>query len=120
MSGSVHQSPVRGRRRYAATRVRGVLALALAGVMVAGPALADDLDEIRDRIERVEAEEERKRQAEERSRTQAAELDEELDHTSEELVAASERLDRTTAQVEAALLDLLCMGLSLIIKSVPI
>lgn len=102
MSGSFHQSPAQGRRRYAGARVRGVLALALAGVMVAAPALADDLDEIRDRIERVEAEEERKRQAEERSREQAAGLDEELDHTSEELVAASERLDRTTEQVAAA------------------
>ncbi|HSP60915.1 MAG TPA: hypothetical protein VLO09_07630 [Ornithinimicrobium sp.] len=102
MSGSAQQSPVRGPRRYAATRVRGVLVLALAGVMVAGPALAGDLDEIRDRIERVEAEQERKREAEERSREQASELGTELDHTSEELEEASERLARTTEQVQAA------------------
>ncbi|MGD8200048.1 peptidoglycan DD-metalloendopeptidase family protein [Ornithinimicrobium sp. W1679] len=102
MSGSVQHPPARRQGRYAAARVRGVLALALAGVMVAAPALADDLDEIRDRIERVEAEEERKRQAEERSRQQAAELDEELDHTGQELVEASERLARTTEQVAEA------------------
>lgn len=83
-------------------RLRGAVALALAGVVLGGPALATDLDDIRQRIREVERKQEKAEADRKAAEKQAASLGEELDHTSAELVAAAERLAQTTAAVEQA------------------
>ncbi|MFK5646404.1 peptidoglycan DD-metalloendopeptidase family protein [Ornithinimicrobium sp. LYQ121] len=91
---------VRGRR--VRSRLRGALVLAVAGAVLGGPALAADLDDIRDRIDRVE---QRESQAERDRRTaqeQATDLGVELDNTTEALQAADARWRETTARVEQA------------------
>lgn len=91
-------------RRPRRTTYSRAMALALVGVIgLASPALASGtLDEIRERMERVEREQERTAQERDRSAQRAAELGEDLEHTTAELIAAEERLQETTAQVEAA------------------
>jgi murein DD-endopeptidase MepM/ murein hydrolase activator NlpD len=92
--------PTRGpvRRRLGAT-----LALALSvGLVVSSPALADPLDEIREKMREVEEQE--RRAATDRGDVESRidQLDEHLDETSAELVAADARLKETTARVEQA------------------
>lgn len=91
----------RGRRRPAYSRV---FVLALVGVVgLATPALASGtLDDIRERIERVERDQDRTTQEKRDSQERAEELDEHLEHTSAELVAADQRWRETTALVEEA------------------
>lgn len=79
-------------------------ALAMAGLMVAGPAFG--LDDIRDRIKEVEAQEKRQQQEQEASAERQEELEHELSETSIELQTADKQLRATTAKVETARLDL--------------
>lgn len=90
------------RARLARRRLRGAVALALAGALLGGPALAADLDDIRDRIREVEKQQSQTKDDRSAAERQAAELDEELEHTSAELVAADKKLAETTAKVEEA------------------
>ncbi|GGK63884.1 M23 family metallopeptidase [Ornithinimicrobium pekingense] len=83
-------------------RLRGAVALALVGAVLGGPAVAADLDDIRDRIREVERRESRAEKDREAAQEHAHALEEDLEHTSAELVAADERLKETTAKVEAA------------------
>ena len=92
--------PVRARRVRA--RLRGALALAVAGAVLGGPALAADLDDIRDRIDRVEQRESQAQKDRKAAEQEAAELGVELDHTTQELQAADARWRETTAKVEQA------------------
>jgi murein DD-endopeptidase MepM/ murein hydrolase activator NlpD len=92
--------PVRARRVRA--RLRGALALAVAGAVLGGPALAADLDDIRDRIDRVEQRESQAEQDRKAAEQEAAELGVELDHTTQELQAADARWRETTTKVEQA------------------
>lgn len=85
-------------------RWTGVLALAMAGLMVAGPAYA--LDDIRDRIREVEEQQQQRQQDQEASQERQEELAHELSETSVELQAADKKLRETTAKVEQARLDL--------------
>lgn len=86
------------------TTYRRALVLALVGVVgLATPALASDrLDEIRDRIERVERDQGRTSQDRDASQQRVGELDSELEHTTAALDAADQRLRETTARVEQA------------------
>lgn len=90
------------RGRLLRRRLRGALALALAGAMLGGPALADDLHDIRDRIRKVEQQQDRTKDDRSAARQQAGALGAELEHTSAELVAADQRLKETTAKVADA------------------
>ncbi|WP_131105280.1 M23 family metallopeptidase [Ornithinimicrobium sufpigmenti] len=84
------------------------MALALVGVVgLATPALASGtLEEIRERMERVERDRDRTAEERESSEERAAELGEDLEHTSAELVAADQLLQETTVKVEAARITL--------------
>lgn len=81
-----------------------MVALAMAGLMVAGPAYA--LDDIRDRIREVEEQEQQGQQDQEASQERQEELEHELTETSAELQTADKKLRDTTAKVEQARLDL--------------
>ncbi|WP_122263344.1 peptidoglycan DD-metalloendopeptidase family protein [Ornithinimicrobium cerasi] len=94
--------PTTSRSRAVRRRARAAVALALAGALVGGPALADDLDDIRQRIREVEQRESRTSTDKGRSQEAAADLGEHLEHTSAELEAADRRLQETTAKVTAA------------------
>lgn len=83
-------------------RLRAAVCLALVGAVLGGPAIASDLDDIRDRIRDVERRESRTDKDREAAERQAGALGEELEHTSAELVAADRRLRETTAKVEEA------------------
>ncbi|GAA1169808.1 hypothetical protein GCM10009584_08370 [Ornithinimicrobium humiphilum] len=97
-------TPVEPRRRglLVRHRLRGAVALALAGVVLGGPALASDLTDIREKIREVERKESRTDQQRKDAEKSAKELGHELEHTSSALVAADKRLKETTAKVEAA------------------
>lgn len=85
------------------TTYRRALTLALVGALgLATPALAADLDDIRDRMDRVEQQRERAEEERRASEEREAGLGEDLEHTSAELVEADRRLRETTAQVEQA------------------
>lgn len=105
LSPGTHRRP--RRTAYSRTSSRA-LALALVGVVgLATPALASGtLEEIRERMEQVERDRERTAQERETSEERAAELGEDLEHTSAELVAADQLLRETTAKVEAARITL--------------
>ncbi|WP_154402243.1 M23 family metallopeptidase [Ornithinimicrobium cavernae] len=81
-----------------------VVALAMAGLLAASPALG--LDDIRDRIREVEEREQRAQEDREASEERQEELSVELEHTSVELQAADKRLRETTAKVDRARIDL--------------
>lgn len=85
-------------------RWTGVVALAMAGLMVASPALG--LDDIRDRIREVEKQEQEKAADQEASQERQEELNHELAETSAELQTAEKQLRETTDKVERARLDL--------------
>ena len=91
----------RGIRRTAYPRV---FILALVGVVgLASPALASGtLDDIRERMERVERDQEQTTQERKDSDQRATALGEDLEHTTADLVAADQLLTQTTAKVEAA------------------
>ena len=91
-------------RRPRRTTYSRALALALVGVIgLATPALASGtLDDIRERMEQVERDREQAAQERQQSQQRSTQLGEDLEHTSAELVAADERLQDTTARVEAA------------------
>ncbi|WP_162802734.1 M23 family metallopeptidase [Ornithinimicrobium avium] len=97
---SKHVTTSRGRRLR--RRLHGALALTLAGALLGGPALADDLHDIRDRIRKVEQQQDRAKDDRSAATQQAGQLGDELEHTSAELVAADERLRETTAKVADA------------------
>ena len=90
------------RGRLLRRRLRGAVALALAGALLGGPALADDLHDIRDRIRKVEQQQDRTKDDRSAARDKAGELGDELEHTSAELVAADKKLKETTAKVAEA------------------
>ena len=83
-------------------RLRAAVGLALAGALVGGPALAADLDDIRERIREVEKKQERTERDQGRSAEKSEALHEEHEHTSAELEAADARLRQTVAKVETA------------------
>ena len=90
-------------RRPVGRRLAATLALALSvGLVVSSPALADPLDEIREKMREVDERE--RRAAADRGDVESRidQLDEHLDETSAELVAAAARLKDTTAKVEQA------------------
>ena len=68
----------------------GAVALALVGAVLGGPAVAADLDDIRDRIREVERRESQAEKDREATQDRAHALEEDLEHTSAELVAADE------------------------------
>ncbi|RIK17358.1 MAG: hypothetical protein DCC50_02060, partial [Acidobacteria bacterium] len=90
------------RGRLLRRRLRGAVALALAGALLGGPALADDLHDIRDRIRKVEQQQDRTKDDRSAARDKAGELGDELEHTSAELVAADKKLKETTSKVAEA------------------
>ena len=83
-------------------RLRAAVVLALAGALVGGPAMAGDLDDIRDRIRQVERQERATEQDRGTSKEKAGQLKGDLEHTSAELDAADARLRETTVKVENA------------------
>ncbi len=82
----------------------GALALTLAGLMVASPALG--LDDIRDRIREVEEQQEQTQEEQDASQERQEALSTDLEHTSAELQQADQQLRQTTAKVDQARLDL--------------
>src|SRR5699024_736920 len=73
---------------------------------LSSPALAADLDEIRDRIDEVEEQSGRTAEEKAAAERRSAELGEDLEHTTAELLAADQRLRETTAKVDQARIDL--------------
>ena len=97
-------TPSTPRRR---TTFRRTLSLALVGAIgLSTPAVAADLDEIRERIDEVEKKAERTAKDKSSAERRSAELGEDLEHTTAELVAADQQLRETTAQVAQARIDL--------------
>ncbi|MFX0537798.1 peptidoglycan DD-metalloendopeptidase family protein [Ornithinimicrobium sp. Y1847] len=83
-------------------RLTVAVALTLSGLLVAGPALASDLDDIRSKIREVEKRESQAAKDRQASDQAASALGVELDHTTAQLVEADQRLRETTAAVETA------------------
>ncbi|WP_303374727.1 peptidoglycan DD-metalloendopeptidase family protein [Ornithinimicrobium sp.] len=105
IAASADRAASRG-RRTTARRLRSAVVLSLAGMLVAGPALAGDLDDLRDRIRQVEQQESKAEKAQGNAATNADALTEDLTHTSAKLVAADARLKQTNAKVGQARIEL--------------
>lgn len=91
------------RRAVGRRRLRATLVVALAGVLLGGPAFASaDLDKIREQLREVEQQQGSTEKSKDKVEEQAAELDHELEHTSAALVEADKVLRETTARVETA------------------
>ncbi len=86
-------------------RLRATLVLALSATLaLAAPAVA--LDDIRDRMDEVENQQDQKAREQQAKDGEVADLSEDLEDTSAELVAADEQLRETNAQVTQAEDDL--------------
>lgn len=94
-------SPLRTPRRR---RWGAVLTVALAGTLIASPAVA--LDDIRDRMRQVEEQQQQAERERQEAQDRAEQLEHDLEETSADLVAADRKLKETTAKVEQARLDL--------------